>query len=75
MAQSASPQSLYEEKGVAALGGGISSNAIYGTIERLLEKFDARGDVLDFGAGLGNLTGRLLESRRFRSVMGALPRR
>lgn len=55
---------------------GISDEAIYVTIERRLDDLAARGDLLDFGAGTGQLTQRLRNRGRFRSVSGIdlLPR-
>jgi 2-polyprenyl-3-methyl-5-hydroxy-6-metoxy-1,4-benzoquinol methylase len=50
---------------------GTSDEAIYRTIERRLGELDAAGDVLDFGAGTGQLTLRLHETLRYRSVTGA----
>jgi 2-polyprenyl-3-methyl-5-hydroxy-6-metoxy-1,4-benzoquinol methylase len=50
---------------------GTSDEAIYRTIERRLGELDAAGDVLDFGAGTGQLTLRLHGTRRYRSVTGA----
>ncbi|HVZ88115.1 MAG TPA: hypothetical protein VHG72_14175, partial [Polyangia bacterium] len=50
---------------------GTSEEAIYRAIERRLAEIGASGDVLDYGAGRGQLTRRLFELRRFNSVMGA----
>jgi 2-polyprenyl-3-methyl-5-hydroxy-6-metoxy-1,4-benzoquinol methylase len=50
---------------------GISEEAIYLAIERRLGEMQVSGDALDFGAGAGHLTRRLLGSGRFRSVSGA----
>jgi 2-polyprenyl-3-methyl-5-hydroxy-6-metoxy-1,4-benzoquinol methylase len=50
---------------------GISDEAIYQAIERRLAELATAGDVLDFGAGTGQLTLRLLNSGRYRSVTGA----
>jgi 2-polyprenyl-3-methyl-5-hydroxy-6-metoxy-1,4-benzoquinol methylase len=50
---------------------GISEEAIYAVIERRLQELPADGDALDFGAGTGQLTRRLLDSGRFRSVTAA----
>jgi 2-polyprenyl-3-methyl-5-hydroxy-6-metoxy-1,4-benzoquinol methylase len=49
----------------AHLGGGISSDAIYSRIEQLIKVKGLRGSVLDYGAGVGNLTRRLLALQRF----------
>ena len=40
--------------------GGISPDAIYAAVFRALDEFRAQGPVLDFGAGTGNLTRKLL---------------
>jgi 2-polyprenyl-3-methyl-5-hydroxy-6-metoxy-1,4-benzoquinol methylase len=50
---------------------GGSDEPIYAAIERLLAELDASGEVLDFGAGTGQLTRRLHRSGRFRRVTGA----
>jgi 2-polyprenyl-3-methyl-5-hydroxy-6-metoxy-1,4-benzoquinol methylase len=50
---------------------GQSDDVIYAAIERELASIDARGDVLDFGSGTGQLTLRLRDAARYRSVTGA----
>jgi 2-polyprenyl-3-methyl-5-hydroxy-6-metoxy-1,4-benzoquinol methylase len=50
---------------------GTSDEAIYSAVERRLTEMGVRGDVLDFGAGTGQLTRRLVGSGWFRSVTGA----
>lgn len=50
---------------------GSSEEAIYTAVERRLAQLGASGDALDFGAGTGQLTRRLHDSRRFKSVTGA----
>lgn len=50
---------------------GISNDAIYAAIEQVIGEKDLRGDVLDYGAGAGHLTGRLLALNRFSRVTGA----
>jgi len=52
----------------AETSGGISNDAIYSAILRAATEFGAAGSVLDFGAGTGSLTRRLLQSERFASV-------
>lgn len=47
---------------------GISSEPIYKTFEEVINRLDVRGDCLDFGAGLGNLTCRLQLMNRFSSI-------
>jgi 2-polyprenyl-3-methyl-5-hydroxy-6-metoxy-1,4-benzoquinol methylase len=55
----------------ADLSRGTSEDAIYVAIERVLADVGANGDVLDFGAGTGQFTSRLLEAGAYRSVSGA----
>jgi 2-polyprenyl-3-methyl-5-hydroxy-6-metoxy-1,4-benzoquinol methylase len=50
---------------------GISSNNIYDMIERGIVDADLRGRVLDYGAGVGHLTRRLLALGRFDAVCAA----
>jgi 2-polyprenyl-3-methyl-5-hydroxy-6-metoxy-1,4-benzoquinol methylase len=50
---------------------GSSDEAIYLAIERRLLELSASGDVLDFGAGTGQLTLRLRSAGRYQSVTGA----
>jgi 2-polyprenyl-3-methyl-5-hydroxy-6-metoxy-1,4-benzoquinol methylase len=50
---------------------GGSAEAIYAAVERCLAEMRVSGDVLDFGAGTGSLTRRLVATARFRSVTGA----
>lgn len=52
----------------AAASGGTSNDAIYLAIAKVLDELALHGDVLDFGAGRGLLTGQLLEAGRFSSV-------
>jgi 2-polyprenyl-3-methyl-5-hydroxy-6-metoxy-1,4-benzoquinol methylase len=63
---------LHQRRVMAAqLSGGISSNAIYSMIERAIISAGLNGKVLDYGAGVGNLTKRLLSLGRFTSVASA----
>lgn len=55
----------------AELSGGISSDRIYSAIERIIVARGLNGAVLDFGAGVGNLTRRLLTMDRFIQVSAA----
>ncbi|MGZ4787332.1 MAG: class I SAM-dependent methyltransferase [Terriglobales bacterium] len=55
----------------AEASGGISNDAIYDAILCAADEFGAGGSVLDFGAGTGSLTRRLLQSRRFTHVCAA----
>ena len=50
---------------------GISNDAIYAAIEARLVELGAGGDLLDFGAGTGQLTARVAALATFRSVTGA----
>src|ERR1700683_4046791 len=52
----------------AELSGGTSSEAIYRKIERLISDSGLRGSVLDYGAGTGELTRRLLGLERFSHI-------
>ena len=61
-------QEIVEKRGLKALGAGISNDAIYNATARVIEEFNTSGGVLDFGAGLGHLTNRLVGMKRFQSV-------
>ena len=60
----------------AESSGGTSSDVIYDRIVEVIEEYDLRGRVLDYGAGIGNLTRRLWALGRFEQIAGAdiLPR-
>lgn len=51
--------------------GGTSTVAIYSIIEHAIEEHDLRGQVLDLGSGIGQLTRRLLAMNRFDHVVAA----
>lgn len=55
----------------AELSGGISSDAIYSAIVRLITRNSLSGRILDYGSGVGLLTRRLLALRRFDQVAAA----
>jgi 2-polyprenyl-3-methyl-5-hydroxy-6-metoxy-1,4-benzoquinol methylase len=55
----------------AELSGGTSGNAIYSLIERVIVERSLQGRILDYGAGVGQLTRRLLALQRFDSVSAA----
>lgn len=55
----------------AETSGGISNGAIYAAIEQVIREKDLRGRMLDYGAGLGDLSRRLLALNRFETVTGA----
>jgi 2-polyprenyl-3-methyl-5-hydroxy-6-metoxy-1,4-benzoquinol methylase len=70
-------QSLNEQRLQAArASGGTSSDVIADRIVEIVERCDLRGRLLDYGAGLGNLTRKLWGMRRFDQITGAdiLPR-
>jgi 2-polyprenyl-3-methyl-5-hydroxy-6-metoxy-1,4-benzoquinol methylase len=65
-------ETLHARRVVASQkSAGSSDEAIYRMIERRLMELATTGDVLDFGAGTGQLTLRLHETGRYRSVTGA----
>jgi 2-polyprenyl-3-methyl-5-hydroxy-6-metoxy-1,4-benzoquinol methylase len=53
------------------LSGGTSSDTIHATVERVIASQNLGGRVLDYGAGTGSLTRRLLALRRFDTVAAA----
>ncbi len=55
----------------AEASGGISSDEIYTMIEETLTDLQLGGRSLDYGAGLGNLSKRLLSMRRFERLYAA----
>jgi 2-polyprenyl-3-methyl-5-hydroxy-6-metoxy-1,4-benzoquinol methylase len=60
---------IYENRVRAAeRSGGISSNSIYAMIERVAVALNLQGRILDYGAGVGHLTRRLLAIDRFDAV-------
>ncbi len=70
MSQTAS--AILEHRARAAeLSGGTSGNAIYAMIERVIAAHGLQGKILDYGAGVGQLTRRLLALDRFDSVSAA----
>jgi len=73
MAQSSpAPPTLEKARQQAAeASGGVSNEAIYAAILGAVEEYGAAGSVLDFGAGTGSLTRRLLQSGRFQRVSAA----
>jgi len=50
--------------------GGISSEPVYRTFERLLTQLNFHGDILDFGAGKGYLIQRVQTLQQFTSITG-----
>jgi 2-polyprenyl-3-methyl-5-hydroxy-6-metoxy-1,4-benzoquinol methylase len=62
-------QTLKLQRQLASVASqGISSEPVYGTFEQVLIKLDLKGDILDFGAGTGNLTRRLQALGCFNSI-------
>ena len=55
----------------SAFSGGISSEPIYAAIHRVIIGRELQGKVLDYGAGVGQLTRRLLSMERFEQVSAA----
>jgi len=70
MTQSAGTILAHREK-AAELSRGTSAWEIYSMIESVVEAQDLRGNVLDYGAGVGELTRRLVAMNRFDSVSAA----
>jgi 2-polyprenyl-3-methyl-5-hydroxy-6-metoxy-1,4-benzoquinol methylase len=63
------PTAILEHRTKAAeLSGGTSGNAIYAMIERVIAERGLQGRILDYGAGVGQLTRRLIALGRFHSV-------
>jgi len=64
-----SPVDLAEARMRAAkLSGGVSSDPIYSMIERVISEKNLRGTILDYGAGTGGLSRRLLALEKFQPV-------
>jgi 2-polyprenyl-3-methyl-5-hydroxy-6-metoxy-1,4-benzoquinol methylase len=55
----------------AEASGGTSSDVIYDRILELIEELGLRGSALDYGAGIGNLTRKLWDFKRFELIAGA----
>ena len=55
----------------AEASGGISSEVIYDRILNIIRDYDLGGRALDYGAGIGNFTSKLLASGRFELIDGA----
>jgi 2-polyprenyl-3-methyl-5-hydroxy-6-metoxy-1,4-benzoquinol methylase len=67
----AAQELLTQRAKAAELSRGISSNVIYAAIERVVAAKNLTGYVLDYGAGVGDLTRRLVSLDRFQSVSAA----
>jgi 2-polyprenyl-3-methyl-5-hydroxy-6-metoxy-1,4-benzoquinol methylase len=55
----------------AEASSGKSSEVIYDRILKVIGDYDLRGCALDYGAGIGNFTRKLLASGRFEQIDGA----
>jgi 2-polyprenyl-3-methyl-5-hydroxy-6-metoxy-1,4-benzoquinol methylase len=63
---------IHQYRVVAAeRSGGISRNEIYDMIELVISAANLHGKILDYGAGVGHLTRRLVGLHRFDTVSGA----
>ncbi len=66
------PDMLLQQRQFDALrSGGVSNDRIHDAILRYIEARSLRGAVLDFGAGRGSLTRKLLALDRFTTVSAA----
>jgi len=61
----------WHRKHAAESSGGISSEGIYSAVERIIVENGLRGVVLDYGAGIGNLTRRLFNLGHFDRISAA----
>lgn len=52
----------------AISSGGISKTEVYNKFEQVLLELDAKGDLLDFGSGTGNLVKQFQKLNRFNSL-------
>lgn len=55
---------------IAQASGGFSGEPVYAAFEKALVAFGLQGDLLDFGAGKGNLIKRFQQLGRFRKITG-----
>jgi len=55
-------------KHAAERSGGTSDDVLHGRVLREIERLDLRGNIFDFGAGVGNLTRAIRDSGRFADV-------
>jgi 2-polyprenyl-3-methyl-5-hydroxy-6-metoxy-1,4-benzoquinol methylase len=62
---------LTQRVNAAELSKGTSLDVVYDAIERLITRRELGGSVLDYGAGVGVLTRRLVALGRFSSVSAA----
>lgn len=68
---SGDPALRARREAAALASAGRSDGAIYGALERLVVRLGLAGDVLDYGAGVGNLAGLLEAMGIFRSITAA----
>jgi 2-polyprenyl-3-methyl-5-hydroxy-6-metoxy-1,4-benzoquinol methylase len=62
-------QALKVQRQLASVAScGISNEAVYTVFEQILTQLDLKGEILDFGAGTGNLTQRLQALDRFSRI-------
>lgn len=62
-------EALQTQRQLAAeISGGISTDPVYTAFERVLIELDLKGNILDFGAGTGNLTQRIQKLDLFSSI-------
>lgn len=60
---------LHTQRQLASIASsGISAEPVYTAFEQVLTQLDLKGEILDFGAGRGNLTKRLQELENFSSI-------
>ncbi len=55
----------------ANASGGVSNDAIYRAVLRVLEELESKGSILDFGSGTGSLARQLAQSGKYNSVWAA----
>jgi 2-polyprenyl-3-methyl-5-hydroxy-6-metoxy-1,4-benzoquinol methylase len=60
-----------KRKAAAETSAGISADFLYGKYEEIIRRYHLSGSVLDFGAGRGSLTRRLVDIGVFSSVAAA----
>ena len=62
-------QTLQVQRQLASVASnGISSEPVYTVFEQVLTQLDLKGEILDFGAGTGNLTRRIQALSRFSDI-------
>jgi 2-polyprenyl-3-methyl-5-hydroxy-6-metoxy-1,4-benzoquinol methylase len=62
-------QTLEAQRQLASVAStGISNDSVYRTFEQVLTQLGLKGEILDFGAGTGNLTRRLQALNSFTSI-------